>query len=74
MEPLNKPNATTDEIVAEMLVTGGNFAKQLALLWRAADPVNKIKIVASWPSLFAEYATAVHYRKMAVEADRASRN
>lgn len=73
-KPAAGPNATTDEIVAEMLVTGGNFAKHLALLWRAADPVNQTKIAASWPSLFAEYATAVHYRKMAIEADRAARN
>ncbi|WP_063584272.1 hypothetical protein [Achromobacter ruhlandii] len=68
------PNATPDEIVSEMLVTGGRFAKQLALLWRAADPVNQLLIAATWPGMFAEYATAVHYRKMAVEADRASRN
>jgi hypothetical protein len=74
MDTPNKPNATPDEIVREMLITGGRFATQLALLWRAADPVNRLLIAATWPGLFAEYATAVHYRKLAVEADRASRN
>lgn len=74
MDTPNKPNATSDEIISEMLVTGGRFAKQLALLWRAADPVNQLLIAATWPGMFAEYATAVHYRKMAIEADRMGRN
>lgn len=65
------PDATPDEITGEMLLTGGSFAKQLALLWRGADEINRRVIAESWPGLFAEYATAVHYRKLAIEAEGA---
>lgn len=74
MDTTNKPNATDDQIIAEMLEIGGQFIKALAQTWRVADPVNRRVIRETWPYYFNEYATAVHYKNLAVEADRMGRN
>ncbi|MNW09730.1 hypothetical protein D3C71_2068000 [compost metagenome] len=57
-----------------MLEIGGQFIKALAQTWRVADPVNRRVIRETWPYYFNEYATAVHYKNLAVEADRMGRN
>ncbi|MFY4004922.1 hypothetical protein [Achromobacter denitrificans] len=77
-KPAAGPNATTDEIVAEMLVTGGNFAKHLARLWHSADPVNRIRLTTAFRAEFdkhrEDYKLLKHYRSMARDAELASRN
>ena len=39
---------------ANMMANGhlGGFAESLALTWFKADPVNRVKIQATWPELF----------------------
>lgn len=68
------PNATEAEVLREMRAIGGNFVQHLMNLWDAADDANREIIRKAWPHTFREYATKVHYSKLAVEADRASRN
>ncbi|OMG85417.1 hypothetical protein [Achromobacter xylosoxidans] len=68
------PNATEAEVLREMRALGGNFVQHLMNLWDAADDANREIIRQAWPHTFREYATKVHYSKLAIEADRASRN
>lgn len=68
------PNATEAEVLREMRAIGGNFVQHLMNLWDAADDANREIIRQAWPHTFREYATKVHYSKLAIEADRASRN
>lgn len=49
---------------------GGGFVRQLAKLAAVADPVNFLKIKATWPNYFAEYADMVPLIKARDEAQR----
>ncbi|WP_445656854.1 hypothetical protein [Achromobacter sp. NCFB-sbj8-Ac1-l] len=73
-KPAAGPNATEAEVLREMRALGGNFVQHLMNLWDAADDANREIIRKAWPHTFREYATKVHYSKLAIEADRASRN
>jgi hypothetical protein len=45
----------TDDTLDAMARYGGSFVKQLAELTRAADPINRQKLMAAFPEYFAEY-------------------
>ncbi|ASC63626.1 hypothetical protein B9P52_04665 [Achromobacter denitrificans] len=68
------PDATEAEVLREMRALGGSFVQDLMRLWDKADEANREIIRRGWSHLFQDYATKVHYSKMAIEADRASRN
>lgn len=72
--PINRPNATEAEVLHEMRTLGGNFVQKLMNLWDVADDENREIIRQAWAHKFREYATKVHYSKLAVEADRMGRN
>lgn len=72
--PINKPNATEAEVLHEMRTLGGSFVQKLMDLWDKADEANRQIIRSGWAHLFLEYATKVHYTKLALEADRMGRN
>jgi len=42
--------------------------------WDIADAENREIIRQAWAHKFREYATKVHYSKLAIEADRMGRN
>lgn len=44
-----------NEVLDAMDQYGGSFAKALANLYRHADSVNKVKIVAMWGDMFNRY-------------------
>jgi len=54
-------------IAAEMLVSGGNFARNLASLWVVADSENRQKIEATWADLIAHYEQMVFAKDDAAE-------
>lgn len=68
------PDATEAEVLREMRALGGGFVQTLMDLWDKADEANRQIIRSGWPHLFREYATKVHYTKLAIEADRMGRN
>lgn len=68
------PDATEAEVLREMRNIGGSFAQELMRLWDKADEANRQIIRHGWAHLFLDYATKVHYAKMAVEAERMGRN
>ena len=70
---------TADEqAVSVMEEYGGSFIKNLARLWRSADPVNRIRLTTTFRAEFdkhrEDYKLLKHYQGMAREAELASRN
>lgn len=45
----------TDQIIDLMLSMGGSFVKQLAVLWRLADPINRQKLETAFTNYFLDY-------------------
>lgn len=44
-----------EDILDEMELIGGSFVRRLALLYRAADPVNQVKLRVVFNNYFVEF-------------------
>jgi hypothetical protein len=73
-KPAAGPNATEAEVLREMRAIGGGFIQKLMDAWDIADAENREIIRKAWAHKFREYATKVHYSKLAIEAERMGRN
>ena len=60
-------NKIESKVVARMQEIGGSFAKHLAALYVAADPVNRERIQAAFPEIWESYLRLV--LKMDVQND-----
>ncbi|RIJ00262.1 hypothetical protein DXK93_27255 [Achromobacter sp. K91] len=69
---------TAEQAISTMETYGGKFIKQLAHLWRLADPVNRGRLQLAFRAEFDKYAEDAkilkHYQGMAREAELAARN
>ena len=54
-------------VAAEMRLSGGNFARNLAALWVVADSENRQKIETTWADLIAHYQEMVFAKDDAAE-------
>jgi hypothetical protein len=57
------PAPSDQDIINAMAEHGGEFAKELASLWKRADSVNRERIKQAWSELFAKYIPFVQSLK-----------